>query len=148
MENSDEKIAELSVIVDGLNKELPRIRDSISDIYKVLSMQEIKNSITDKEIDKLPDYFTKLGETQILLKQISDDTKKNISEIEQLKQFYHDIIINPPCKTSECSDTQQQTSAGWSIKDFIMTAPSVIAILSFIGYIIYSLFVAKMSGKI
>lgn len=143
MQNTDEKIAELSVIVDGLNKELPKIRDSISDIYKVLSMQEVKNTITDKEIDKLPDYFSKLGETQILLKQISDDTKKNIGEIEQLKQFYHDIIINPPCK--DCQDTKPQNL---TVHDVIMTAPSVIAIVSFIGYILYSLFIAKMNGSI
>lgn len=142
MENPDEKIATLSVLVDGLKRELPQIQEHISEMYRSLAVQETNIENLNKQYEKLAVAYNSLIELQYLSRKLSEDTSKNMKDIEHLKEQYQDIVHNPPCSAKQ--PTKEQN--GMNMEKVIKYAPNVIGIITFVSYIVYSVLVTKING--
>ena len=116
MDNQDEKIAELSVLVDEIKNEIPNIQENITKMNNAIAILNVNANNMEKDIEKLIAWQT---------------------SIENIKEMYHDLIHNPPYRNNNPSQ-KNDSNQEWTLKDFIITAPNIIAIISFLGYIIYS----------
>ena len=129
MDNQDEKIAELSVLVDGIKKEIPNIQENITKMNNAIAILNVNANNMEKDIEKLIAWQTSIAELQYIIKNLSDSDKNNRTNIENIKEMYHDLIHNPPYinnNPSQKNDSNQE----WTLKDFIITAPNIIAIIS------------------
>lgn len=141
MENPDEKLATLSVLVDGLKRELPQIQEHISEMYRSLAVQETNFKNLNAQYEKLAIAYNSLIELQYIAKKLSDDTNRNIKDVEHLKEQFQELIQNPPC-----SSKHNKQQSGMTMEKAIKYAPNIIGIITFVSYIVYSVLVTKINS--
>lgn len=141
MENPDEKLATLSVLVDGLKRELPQIQEHISEMYRSLAVQETNFKNLNAQYEKLAIAYNSLIELQYIAKKLSDDTNRNIKDVEHLREQFQELIQNPPC-----SNKQDKQQNGMTMEKAIKYAPNIIGIITFVSYIVYSVLVTKINS--
>jgi archaellum component FlaC len=140
MENPDEKLATLSVLVDGLKRELPQIQEHISEMYRSLTFQEANYKNLNAQYEKLAQAYNSLIELQYISKKLTEDTNRNIKDIEHLREQYQELIQNPPCSN------KQDKQNGMTMEKAIKYAPNIIGIITFVSYIVYSVLVTKINN--
>lgn len=140
MENPDEKLATLSVLVDGLKRELPQIQEHISEMYRSLAVQETNFKNLNAQYEKLAIAYNSLIELQYIAKKLSDDTNRNIKDVEHLKEQFQELIQNPPCSN------KHNKQSGMTMEKAIKYAPNIIGIITFVSYIVYSVLVTKINS--
>lgn len=140
MENPDEKLATLSVLVDGLKRELPQIQEHISEMYRSLAVQETNFKNLNAQYEKLAIAYNSLIELQYIAKKLSDDTNRNIKDVEHLKEQFQELMQNPPCSN------KHNKQGGMTMEKAIKYAPNIIGIITFVSYIVYSVLVTKINS--
>ena len=141
MENPDEKLATLSVLVDGLRRELPQLQEHISEMYRSLTFQEANYKNLNSQYEKLAQAYNSLIELQYICKKLTEDTNRNIKDVEHLRELYQELIQNPPC-----TNKQNKEQGGITMEKVIRYAPNIIGIITFVSYIVYSVLVTKINS--
>ena len=142
MENPDEKLATLSVLVDGLRRELPQLQEHISEMYRSLTFQEANYKNLNAQYEKLAQAYNSLIELQYICKKLTEDSGRTIKDVEHLRELYQEIIQNPPCANRQVNKEQ----GGISMEKVIKYAPNIIGIITFVSYIVYSVLVTKINS--
>ena len=143
-----EKIAELSVLVNNLKEKFPQMEHSMSEISNTLTREQMNIGMLTKQYDKLYEVVEDFKEIQFSVQKLNDDSKRFAEQMETIKAKVEEILA----KERNCEMLQQiqkatpkeQPKTVWNFEKVISIAPNVIAMISFVGYICYLVFMDKM----
>jgi chromosome segregation ATPase len=143
---TEEKIAELSVLVNDLKQKFPQMEHSMSEISNTLTREQMNIGMLTKQYDKLYEVVEDFKELQFSVQKLNDDTKRFSEQMEVIKSKVEEVIA----KEKNCEILHQMTKGHepqknvWSFEKVISIAPNVIAMISFVGYLCYLVFMDKM----
>ena len=145
---TEEKIAELSVLVNDLKQKFPLMEHSISEISNTLTREQMNIGMLTKQYDKLYEIVEDFKEIQYSVQKLNDDSKRFAEQIDKIKTNVEEVITKERnCEIlhqlQEKKDKEQPMTV-WTFEKVISIAPNVIAVISFIGYLCYLVFVDKM----
>jgi chromosome segregation ATPase len=145
---TEEKIAELSVLVNDLKQKFPLMEHSISEISNTLTREQMNIGMLTKQYDKLYEIVEDFKEIQYSVQKLNDDSKRFAEQIDKIKTNVEEVITKERnCEIlhqlQEKKDKEQPKTV-WTFEKVISIAPNVIAVISFIGYLCYLVFVDKM----
>lgn len=143
---TEEKIAELSVLVNDLKQKFPQMEHSMSEISNTLTREQMNIGMLTKQYDKLYEVVEDFKELQFSVQKLNDDTKRFSEQMEVIKSKVEEVIA----KEKNCEILHQITKGHepqknvWNFEKVISIAPNVIAMISFVGYLCYLVFMDKM----
>jgi uncharacterized coiled-coil protein SlyX len=79
---TEEKIAELSVLVNDLKQKFPLMEHSISEISNTLTREQMNIGMLTKQYDKLYEIVEDFKEIQYSVQKLNDDSKRFAEQIE------------------------------------------------------------------
>ena len=101
-----------------------------------------------KQYDKLYEIVEDFKEIQYSVQKLNDDSKRFAEQMDKIKTNVEEVITKERnCEIlhqlQEKKDKEPQKTV-WTFEKIISIAPNVIAVISFIGYLCYLVFVDKM----
>ena len=143
VKSPEEKLAELSVLVNDLKQKVPVMEHSMSEISNTLTREQMNIGMLTKQYDKLYEVVEDFKHIQFSVQKLNEDSKKFGDQIEQLKSKVEEVLS----KEKNCQIMHQfqkpEESKGWNFEKIISIAPNIIAILSFVGYLCYLILLDK-----
>lgn len=141
----EEKLAELSVLVNDLKQKFPEMEHSMSELSNTLTREQMNIGMLTKQYDKLYEVVENFKEIQFNIQKLNEDSKKFSEQIDLLKIKFEEILAKEKnCEMYYQIHKKEDTKNGWSLEKIITTAPNILAVLSFIGYICYLIFLDKI----
>ena len=148
---TEEKIAELSVLVNDLKQKFPLIEHSVSEISNTLTREQMNISMLTKQYDKLYEVTEDFKKLQYTIQKLSDDSKKFSEQMDSVKLKVEEVLtkerncdfIHAFQQTQHKSEETPQKTV-WNFEKILSVFPNIIAMLSFVGYIIYLIFVDRI----
>jgi predicted transcriptional regulator len=121
---------------------------SISEISNTLTREQMNIGMLTKQYDKLYEIVEDFKEIQYSVQKLNDDSKRFAEQIDKIKTNVEEVITKERnCEIlhqlQEKKDKEQPKTV-WTFEKVISIAPNVIAVISFIGYLCYLVFVDKM----
>lgn len=101
-----------------------------------------------KQYDKLYEVVEDFKEIQFGVQKLNEDTKRFAEQMENIKEKVEEVIA----KERNCEilhQLQKENEAPktvWNFEKIISVAPNVIAMVSFVAYICYLVFMDKAKG--
>ena len=148
---TEEKIAELSVLVNDLKQKFPQMEHSMSEISNTLTREQMNIGMLTKQYDKLYEVVEDFKEIQFSVQKLNDDTKRFSDQIELLKARVEEVIAKERnCDYIHQLNAQQQQhnkepqKTIWTFEKIISIAPNIIAVISFVGYLCYLAFMDRV----
>jgi predicted nucleic acid-binding Zn-ribbon protein len=89
---TEEKIAELSVLVNDLKQKFPQMEHSMSEISNTLTREQMNIGMLTKQYDKLYEVVEDFKELQFSVQKLNDDTKRFSEQIEVIKSKVEEVI--------------------------------------------------------
>lgn len=147
---TEEKIAELSVLVNDLKQKFPQMEHSMSEISNTLTREQMNIGMLTKQYDKLYEVVEDFKDIQYSVQKLNDDSKRFAEQMELIKAKVEEVIA----KERNCDylhqlqDKKDQTpqKTVWTFEKIISIAPNIIAIISFIGYLCYVAFMDRIKN--
>lgn len=145
---TEEKIAELSVLVNDLKQKFPQMEHFMSEISNTLTREQMNIGMLTKQYDKLYEVVEDFKEIQFGVQKLNEDTKRFAEQMENIKEKVEEVIA----KERNCEilhQLQKENEAPktvWNFEKIISVAPNVIAMVSFVAYICYLVFMDKAKG--
>ena len=147
---TEEKIAELSVLVNDLKQKFPQMEHSMSEISNTLTREQMNIGMLTKQYDKLYEVVEDFKDIQYSVQKLNDDSKRFTEQMELIKAKVEEVIA----KERNCDylhqlqDKKDQTpqKTVWTFEKIISIAPNIIAIISFIGYLCYVAFMDRIKN--
>ena len=141
----EEKLAELSVLVNDLKQKFPEMEHSMSELSNTLTREQMNIGMLTKQYDKLYEVVENFKEIQFNIQKLNEDSKKFSEQIDLLKIKFEEILAKEKnCEMYYQIHKKEDTKNGWNLEKIITTAPNILAVLSFIGYICYLIFLDKI----
>ena len=143
---TEEKIAELSVLVNDLKQKFPQMEHSMSEISNTLTREQMNIGMLTKQYDKLYEVVEDFKEIQFSVQKLNEDSKRFAEQMEVIKAKVEEVIN----KEKNCEMMQQISKQNtppktvWNFEKIISIAPNVIAMISFVGYLCYLVFMDKL----
>lgn len=146
---TEEKIAELSVLVNDLKQKFPQMEHSMSEISNTLTREQMNIGMLTKQYDKLYEVVEDFKDIQYSVQKLNDDSKRFTEQMELIKAKVEEVIAKERnCdyihQLQEKKDQPQKTV--WTFEKIISIAPNIIAIISFIGYLCYVAFMDRIKN--
>lgn len=143
---TEEKIAELSVLVNDLKQKFPQMEHSMSEISNTLTREQMNIGMLTKQYDKLYEVVEDFKDIQFSVQKLNDDTKRFSEQMELLKSKVEEVIAKErDCEMIRKMTTKQEPpKTVWNFEKVISIAPNVIAMISFVGYLCYLVFMDKI----
>ena len=147
---TEEKIAELSVLVNDLKQKFPLMEHSISEISNTLTREQMNIGMLTKQYDKLYEVVEDFKDIQYSVQKLNDDSKRFAEQMELIKAKVEEVIAKERnCdylhQLQEKKDSHPPKTV-WTFEKIISIAPNIIAVISFIGYLCYVVFVDKLKS--
>ena len=144
---TEEKIAELSVLVNDLKQKFPQMEHFMSEISNTLTREQMNIGMLTKQYDKLYEVVEDFKDIQYSVQKLNDDSKRFAEQMELIKAKVEEVIAKERnCdylhQLQDKKDQPQKTV--WTFEKIISIAPNIIAIISFIGYLCYVAFMDRM----
>lgn len=151
IKTTEEKIAELSILVSDLKEKIPQMEHSMSKISNSLTREEMNIGMLTKQYDKLYEVVEDFKEIQFTVQRLNEESKHFVEQMEIIKEKVEEVIS----KEKNLEIIQQMQSGVpsvpqktvWNFEKIISIAPNIIAMLSFVGYICYLVFVDKLKNS-
>ena len=141
----EEKLAELSVLVNDLKQKFPEMEHSMSELSNTLTREQMNIGMLTKQYDKLYEVVENFKEIQFNIQKLNEDSKKFSEQIDLLRIKFEEILTKEKnCEMYYQIHKKEDTKNGWNLEKIITTAPNILAVLSFIGYICYLIFLDKI----
>lgn len=141
MDISNEKLAE--IIAD--TKNIPQLNDAISELSRDTAVLRVNMENLTKEHEKHLEFADKMNELMWEFKQhmYSQANTDNIQkqEIADLRRKIEKLEENSKKPVEE-------KKSEWTLKSILQTIPSIITIISFIGFLAYSVITGKLNGTL
>ena len=146
---TEEKIAELSVLVNDLKQKFPQMEHFMSEISNTLTREQMNIGMLTKQYDKLYEVVEDFKDIQYSVQKLNDDSKRFTEQMELIKAKVEEVIAKERnCdyihQLQEKKDQPQKTV--WTFEKIISIAPNIIAIISFIGYLCYVAFMDRIKN--
>ena len=146
---TEEKIAELSVLVNDLKQKFPQMEHFMSEISNTLTREQMNIGMLTKQYDKLYEIVEDFKEIQYSVQKLNDDSRRFSEQMDKIKTNVESIIA----KERNCELLHQlhekkdkETKTVWTFEKFISVAPNIIAVISFVGYLCYVVFMDKVKN--
>lgn len=146
---TEEKIAELSVLVNDLKQKFPQMEHSMSEISNTLTREQMNIGMLTKQYDKLYEVVEDFKDIQYSVQKLNDDSKRFAEQMELIKAKVEEVIA----KERNCDyihqlqdKKEQPQKTVWTFEKIISIAPNIIAIISFIGYLCYVAFMDRIKN--
>lgn len=148
--STEEKIAELSVLVNDLKQKFPLVEHSVSEISNTLTREQMNISILTKQYDKLYEVIEDFKKIHYAVQKLNDDSKRFSEQMESLKEKIEEIMSRERnCEILHQLQKEREKPPPhtvWTFEKIISIAPNVIAMISFVAYICYAVFFEKVKG--
>lgn len=143
VKSPEEKLAELSVLVNDLKQKFPVMEHSMSEISNTLTREQMNIGMLTKQYDKLYEVVEDFKQIQFSVQKLNEDSKKFGDQIEHLKSKVEEVLSKEKnCELQRQLQKQEDTKI-WNFEKIISMAPNIIAILSFVGYLCYLILLDK-----
>ena len=143
VKSPEEKLAELSVLVNDLKRKVPIMEHSMSEISNTLTREQMNIGMLTKQYDKLYEVVEDFKQIQFSVQKLNEDSKKFGEQIEHLKSKVEEVLSKEKnCELRQQLQKQEDTKI-WNFEKIISIAPNIIAILSFVGYLCYLILLDK-----
>lgn len=143
VKSPEEKLAELSVLVNDLKQKVPIMEHSMSEISNTLTREQMNIGMLTKQYDKLYEVVEDFKQIQFSVQKLNEDSKKFGEQIEHLKSKVEEVLSKEKnCELRQQLQKQEDTKI-WNFEKIISIAPNIIAILSFVGYLCYLILLDK-----
>lgn len=143
VKSPEEKLAELSVLVNDLKQKFPVMEHSMSEISNTLTREQMNIGMLTKQYDKLYEVVEDFKQIQFSVQKLNEDSKKFGDQIEHLKSKVEEVLSKEKnCELQRQLQKQEDTKI-WNFEKIISIAPNIIAILSFVGYLCYLILLDK-----
>ena len=146
---TEEKIAELSVLVNDLKQKFPQMEHFMSEISNTLTREQMNIGMLTKQYDKLYEVVEDFKDIQYSVQKLNDDSKRFTEQMELIKAKVEEVIA----KERNCDyihqlqdKKEQPQKTVWTFEKIISIAPNIIAIISFIGYLCYVAFMDRIKN--
>lgn len=146
---TEEKIAELSVLVNDLKQKFPQMEHFMSEISNTLTREQMNIGMLTKQYDKLYEVVEDFKDIQYSVQKLNDDSKRFAEQMELIKAKVEEVIA----KERNCDyihqlqdKKEQPQKTVWTFEKIISIAPNIIAIISFIGYLCYVAFMDRIKN--
>lgn len=146
MQTPDEKIAGLTAIVDIIKKEMPVIHENISKMNNEISVHTNNIDIINKQYESLNKAYNELLELKYAFKILEESVKRNMEDMTEIKNKHwsmlHDETVAHDCPKCSKNDSPM------TFEKIVKYAPNIIAIVSFLAFLAYSVLKVKMEGGV
>lgn len=143
VKSPEEKLAEISVLVNDLKQKFPVMEHSMSEISNTLTREQMNIGMLTKQYDKLYEVVEDFKQIQFSVQKLNEDSKKFGDQIEHLKSKVEEVLSKEKnCELRQQLQKQEDTKI-WNFEKIISIAPNIIAILSFVGYLCYLILLDK-----
>ena len=143
VKSPEEKLAEISVLVNDLKQKFPAMEHSMSEISNTLTREQMNIGMLTKQYDKLYEVVEDFKQIQFSVQKLNEDSKKFGDQIEHLKSKVEEVLSKEKnCELQRQLQKQEDTKI-WNFEKIISIAPNIIAILSFVGYLCYLILLDK-----
>lgn len=143
VKSPEEKLAEISVLVNDLKQKFPVMEHSMSEISNTLTIEQMNIGMLTKQYDKLYEVVEDFKQIQFSVQKLNEDSKKFGDQIEHLKSKVEEVLSKEKnCELRQQLQKQEDTKI-WNFEKIISIAPNIIAILSFVGYLCYLILLDK-----
>ena len=143
VKSPEEKLAELSVLVNDLKQKFPIMEHSMSEISNTLTREQMNIGMLTKQYDKLYEVVEDFKEIQFSVQKLNEDSKKFGDQIEHLKLKVEEVLSKEKNYEMIHQYQKQEEPKIWNFEKIISIAPNIIAILSFVGYLCYLILLDK-----
>lgn len=147
---TEEKIAELSVLVNDLKQKFPQMEHFMSEISNTLTREQMNIGMLTKQYDKLYEIVEDFKEIQYSVQKLNDDSRRFSEQMDKIKTNVESIIAKERnCELLHQLHEKKDKEAPktvWTFEKIISIAPNVIAVISFIGYLCYVVFMDKVKN--
>lgn len=147
---TEEKIAELSVLVNDLKQKFPQMEHSMSEISNTLTREQMNIGMLTKQYDKLYEVVEDFKDIQYSVQKLNEESKRFAEQMELIKSKVEEVIAKERnCdyihQLQDKKDTTPPKTV-WTFEKIISIAPNIIAIISFIGYLCYVAFMDRIKN--
>ena len=148
---TEEKIAELSVLVNDLKQKFPLIEHSVSEISNTLTREQMNIGMLTKQYDKLYEVTEEFKKLQYTIQKLSDDSKKFTEQMDVVKTKVEEVITKERnCDFIHALQQSQENIKNtppktvWNLEKILSIFPNVLVMLSAVGYVIYLILMDRM----